>query len=133
MHKETGIGAAVMAAFLRTGKHIDQASMVLVLSAIVWRPALTAALALTLLAAGVQKYYALRVALDADLFAILALHPEDSVQWDAALALCAGRPVSTRPLALRWQGARRLQKCQMAAFAVQLAALACLWRSAICA
>jgi hypothetical protein len=51
---------------------------------------------------------------------------EHSAQWDAALALCAGRPVSTRPLALRWQGARRLQKWQMVAFAVQLAVLACL-------
>lgn len=126
MDKETEIGAAVMAAFLRTGKHIDQASMLLLLTAVIWRPSVTVALALTLLAAGVQKYCALRVALDADLFAILARHPEHSAQWDAALALCARRPVSTRPLALRWQGARRLQKRQMAAFAVQLAVLACL-------
>jgi hypothetical protein len=80
MDKETDIGAAVMAAFLRTGKHIDQASMVLLLTAVILRPALTVALALTLLAAGVQKYYALRVALDADLFAILARHHEHSAQ-----------------------------------------------------
>lgn len=124
MDKQTEIGAAVMAAFLRTGKHVDQASMLLLLATVVLRPALTAALALTLLAAGIQKYYALRVALDADLFSILARHPEHRAQWDAALALCAGRPVSTRPLARRWQGARRLQKRQIAAFVVQLAVLA---------
>lgn len=110
-----------MAAFLRTGKHIDQASMLLLLAAVLLRPALTAALALALLAAGIQKYYALRVSLDADLFSALARHPEHSAEWDAAMALCAGRPASTRPLALRWQGARRLQQRQIAAFAVELA------------
>lgn len=126
MDRETGIGAAVMAAFLRTGKHIDQASMLLLLAAVVWRPTLTTGLALTLLAAGIEKYYALRVALDADLFAILARHPGSSTAWDAALALCARRPASSRALALRWQGARRLQQRQIAAFALQLVFLAVL-------
>jgi hypothetical protein len=121
MDKETEIGAAVMAAFLRTGRQIDQASMLLLLTGVVLMPSFAA---LTLLAAGIQKYYALRVALDADLFTILARYPEHGVQWDAALAMCARRPVSTRTLALRWQGARRLQKRQMVAFAVQLAVLA---------
>ena len=124
MDKDSGIVAAVMAAFLRAGKHIDQASMLLLLCAVVLWPAMTTALALTLVAAGVQKYYALRVALDADLFAILAGHPEHSTQWDAALAVCAGRPASTRPLTLRWQGARRLQQRQIAAFFAQLTILA---------
>ena len=110
-----------MAAFLRTGKQIDQASMLLLLSAILLRPGLTAAMALTLVAAGVQKYYALRVALDADLFAILARYPERLEQWDAALALCAKRAPSARSLAQRWQGARRLQQWQIAAFGSQLA------------
>jgi hypothetical protein len=122
--KETAIGAAVMAAFLRTGRQVDQASMLLLLTAVLLRPSLTAALALTLLAAGIQKYYALRVALDADLFAVLARHPEHSAQWDAALALCARRPVSARPLTQRWQGARRFQQRQVAAFGSQLAFLA---------
>ena len=121
MDKETAIGAAVMAAFLRTGRQIDQASMLLLLTGVLLLPSFAA---LTLLAAGIQKYYALRVALDADLFTILARHPEHGAQWDAALALCAGRQVSTRTLALRWQGARRLQKRQRVAFAVQLAVLA---------
>ncbi len=123
MNKETEIGAAVMGAFLRTGRHIDHASMLLLLVVIALMPSPSAALALSLLAFGIQKYYALRVALDADLFAILARHPADSAQWDAALALCAGRAVSTRPLAQRWQGARRLQQWQLAAFGVQLAIL----------
>lgn len=117
MDKESPATAAVMAAFLRTGKQIDQASMLLVLiAAIVSGPWLV----LALLAAGVQKYHALRVALDAELFAVLERHPEHSTQWDAALALCAGRPVSSRPLVQRWQGARRLQQRQIAAFAVQI-------------
>lgn len=115
-----------MAAFLRTGKQIDQASMLLLLSAVLLRPALTAGLALALAAAGVQKYYALRVALDGDLFAILARHPEQAAPWDAALARCAGRAPSARPLAQRWQGARRLQRWQILALLLQLALLACL-------
>lgn len=123
MDRESGIDAAVMAAFLRTGKHVDQASMLLLIIAVVVRPTLTAALALALIAAAIQKYYALRVSLDADLFAILARHPEHSTEWDAALALCARRPATTRPLALRWQGARRLQQRQIAALAVELAIL----------
>jgi hypothetical protein len=124
MDKENPVTAAVMAAFLRIGKQIDLASMLLLLTAVLLRPALTAVLALTLVAAGIQKYYALRVALDADLFAILARHPEQHEQWDAALALCAGRAPSARPLAQRWQGARRLQRWQIAGFAGQLALLA---------
>lgn len=117
MDKESPVTAGVMSAFLRTGKQIDQASMLLVLvAAILSGPWLV----LALLAAGVQKYYALRVALDADLLAILERHPEHSTQWDAALALCAGRPPSSRPLIQRWQGARRLQQRQIASFAVQI-------------
>lgn len=117
MDRDNPVTAAVMAAFLRTGKQIDQASMLLVLvAAILSGPSLV----LALLAAGVQKYYALRVALDADLFAVLERHPESGGQWDAALALCAGRPQSSRPLIQRWQGARRLQQRQRAAFAVQI-------------
>ncbi len=120
---ENGISAAVMAAFLRTGKQVDQASMLLFLAAVIVTSGPLVALAL--LAAGIQKYYALRVALDADLFAILARHPEQLAHFDAALALCARRPASTRPLALRWQGARRLQQRQIGAFGLQLAMLAC--------
>jgi hypothetical protein len=119
--KATGIEAAVMAAFLRTGKQIDLASMLLLLVAAIWTTG--PLMGLALLAAGIQKYYALRVALDADLFSILARHPEQLAQFDTALALCACRPVSDRSLALRWQGARRLQVRQLVAFMIQLAVL----------
>lgn len=122
MDKETGIEAAVMAAFLRTGKQIDLASMLLLLIGAVWTT--DALMAVALLAAGIQKYYALRVALDADLFSILARHPEQLAQFDTTLALCARRPVSRRSLTLRWQGARRLQVRQLVAFMLQLAVFA---------
>ncbi|MEJ7806060.1 MAG: hypothetical protein WKG03_09110 [Telluria sp.] len=125
MHKDNGIDAAVMAAFLRTGRQLDQASMLLLLVAIALAigargPALAMLLGLNLAAAGIAKYYALRVALDADLFAVLARHPERIAQWDAALAFCTGRTESARSLAERWAGARRLQQRQIAALTVQL-------------
>ncbi len=123
--KDSGVKAAVMGAFLRIGRQVDQASMLALLAAIALAlgergPTLAMLLALHLLAAGTAKYYALRVALDADLFAILARHPEGAAQWDAALALCAGRTASARSLEERWAGARRLQHRHIAAFAVQL-------------
>lgn len=122
------ISAAVMAAFLRMGRQVDQASMFLLLAAIALAlgergPAPAALLGMNLVAAGIAKYYALRVALDADLFAILARHPDQKVEWDAALAKCAGRAPSARALAARWAGARRLQQRQVAALAVQVLVL----------
>ncbi len=122
------ISAAVMAAFLRMGRQVDQASMFLLLAAIALAlgergPAPAALLGMNLVAAGIAKYYALRVALDADLFAILARHPEQHVKWDKALAMCAGREPSARSLAQRWAGARRLQQRQVASLGVQVLVL----------
>jgi hypothetical protein len=121
---------AVMAAFLRTGRMADHASSailigVLALAGGTGAGAPPAALGAALLLALVEKYFAWRVALDAELFAVLALH-DDVAAFDHALETCAGRKpdVPPRPLARRWRGARGLLLCQIVCFGLQAAGLA---------
>jgi hypothetical protein len=121
---------AVMAAFLRTGRMADHASSalligVLALAAGTGAGVAPAALGAALVLALAEKYFAWRVALDAELFAVLAQH-DDMAAFDSALEICAGRKpaVPPRSLASRWSGARRLLLCQIACFGLQAASLA---------
>lgn len=113
----------VMSAFLRTGKDVDHASSVLLLgtlllyvaqfsshpAGLVMLPALLLALA--------EKYFAWRVALDAELFALLGRAPGEATVFDEALAACLGRKpvVRQRTMQSRWLGAKRYLRYQMLA------------------
>lgn len=73
-----------------------------------------------------QKYYALRVAFDADLFESMARHseqiPERTVALDAALIALSVLPEDKagRSWALRCQGALKLLRLQLAYLCLQL-------------
>jgi hypothetical protein len=129
-----GMTAAVMATFLRTGKPLDHASSVFLLGTVFLyglQAGSTLAIALTffaLLIALVEKYYAWRVALDAELFAILSLYPDQSAAFDQALAGCLDRPAIAPPRSLhdRWRGAKRLLCWQAALCVIQALAMASL-------
>jgi hypothetical protein len=121
---------AVMAAFLRTGRMFDHASSailigVLVLAGAAGAGVAPAALGAALVLALAEKYFAWRVALDAELFAVLAQR-DDMAAFDYALETCAGRKpdIPPRSLANRWAGARRLLFCQIACSGLQAAGLA---------
>jgi hypothetical protein len=127
---ENPMTPAVMAAFLRTGRMTDHASSailigVLVLAGGTGAGIAPAALGAALVVALTEKYFAWRVALDAELFAVLAQH-DDMAAFDHALETCAGRKPASPPrsLASRWSGARRLLFCQIACFGLQAAGLA---------
>jgi hypothetical protein len=91
------------------------------------------ALAVALLFALAEKYFAWRVALDAELFAVLCKSPDDPLLFDVALADFLGRtrvPLA-RSMESRWKGARRLFRnqailllCQSVAVLVALAVVA---------
>lgn len=73
-----------------------------------------------------QKYYAVRVAFDADLFESIAQHPEQiperTVALDAALMALSMLPVDKvgRSWELRGQGALKLLRLQLAYLCLQL-------------
>lgn len=115
-----------MLAFLHLGRRIDHASSVFLIGAIL----LAATSGKLVLLAGImlalaEKYWAWRVALDAELFDLLRRCPERLAEFDAALAICAGRRHAppARALESRWLGARRLLCRQAAAFGLQAACL----------
>lgn len=121
--------AGVMASFLRAGRVLDHASSVLWLGLFVFMlpaAAMPARLAaIVAIAFGIaEKYYAWRVALDAELFAVLGRYPHEATRFDAALAACLGKaaPPEARNLASRWLGARGLLLRQATLLASQLAA-----------
>ncbi|UCJ17628.1 hypothetical protein K5Q02_04400 [Pseudomonas sp. MM211] len=125
----------LVAGLLRRGKAIDHLSSALTLLAlIIGLGPLLGFMALTtggavcvlLLVCGLlQKYYALRVALDAELFSSLAAAPEQldrrTAELDQAL-LMLGRKVSdsSRSWQQRSQGALRLLRMQILWFNLQL-------------
>lgn len=126
------VTTAVMTAFLRTGKGIDHTSSVLLLVNVLLiesRPAaiqLTAPLMALIALAGlfvalVEKYFAWRVGLDAELFAVLQRFPNETTAFDTALAGCLGRSTvpPLRSMRRRWQGARRLMQYQFFVFGLQ--------------
>ncbi len=124
----------LIAAMLRRGKALDRVSSALSLLALVigLGPLLGfmalstgAAVCIALLACGlIQKYYALRVALDAELFASLAAAPEQldrrTAELDQALASLGRQIEPARSWELRTQGAVRLLRLQALWLALQL-------------
>ncbi|SDY38871.1 hypothetical protein [Hymenobacter psychrophilus] len=118
--------------FLRAGRVLDGTSSVLLLATLgrgLLPLEMGAAVGLVgaLLLAALAKYYAWRVALDADFFALLHEQPEATADFDAALANFRGRttPPSSTPES-RWRGARQLVQRQALVVAAQLLAIAAL-------
>jgi hypothetical protein len=110
----------VMTAFLRTGKDVDHASSVLLLGTLLLYSARFSSclsslvMLLALLLALVEKYFAWRVALDAELFALLGRAPDETRVFDKALAASLGRKpvVRQRTVQSRWLGAKRYLRYQ---------------------
>ncbi|WP_454691942.1 hypothetical protein [Achromobacter aloeverae] len=142
-HPDTG---RVLLAMLAQGRHAARWSLLLTVAAVVllavgvlheknaadwtaaWRNPPAAALWLSLLAGVAQRYYALRVALDASLFSRLYARPmvddHDLLRLDNGLALLGGRKDGApggapRGLRSRWMGALRLLRRQLACCALQ--------------
>ncbi|SES74117.1 hypothetical protein [Hymenobacter actinosclerus] len=118
--------------FLRAGRVLDRASSVLLLATLgrallPLAPGAAFGLVVALLLAALAKYYAWRVALDAEFFALLHKQPEAAPGFDAALAGFLGRAVSpARTPASRWRGARQLVRRQALVVAAQLLAVGAL-------
>lgn len=124
------VALGVMSAFLRVGTHVDHASSVVLIGTFLF--ALKASsditvigLPIALLLALAEKYFAWRVALDAELFGLLRQFPNDMADFDSALATCIGRKneIPARSMTSRWLGARRLLCRQASVFALQSACL----------
>jgi hypothetical protein len=131
-HSGTG---SVLVAMLRQGRHVDRLSMILLLAAVVllcagmlntaaaWRSAWAVCLWLSIACALVQRYYALRVRIDEDLFGHLYAQPfveADALRrMDAGLAMTSGKPPRERPLRDRWAGALRLWRRQIQCCVIQ--------------
>ncbi|WP_070884854.1 hypothetical protein [Pseudomonas argentinensis] len=124
----------LVAGLLRRGKSLDRLSGALTLLALLigLGPLLGfmalstgAAVCIALLVCGLaQKYYALRVALDAELFATLAAAPEQlerrTTELDQALAWLGRKAGPARSWQQRSQGALRLLRLQALWLALQL-------------
>lgn len=124
----------LVAGLLRRGKSLDRLSSALTLLALVigLGPLLGfmalstgAAVCIALLLCGlIQKYYALRVALDAELFATLAAAPEQlerrTTELDQALPGLGRKAEPGRSWEQRSQGALRLLRLQGLWLALQL-------------
>lgn len=122
------LAGRVLLGFLRAGRVLDAGSSALLLSTVLLalRPAAPLAVGgilVALLLALVEKYFAWRVALDAEFFALLHEQPTQTAAFDAALAAFLGRTTgpapAPRPMASRWLGARRLVWRQALAGAAQ--------------
>ncbi|MBV7563048.1 hypothetical protein [Pseudomonas sp. sia0905] len=125
---------SLIAAMLRRGKTLDRASSALSLLALVigLGPLLGfmalntgASVCIALLLCGlIQKYYALRVALDAELFASLADAPEQlqrrTAELDQALLWLGRKAKPARSWEQRSQGALRLLRLQALWLGLQL-------------
>ena len=119
-----------MLGFLKAGRVLDHGSSVLLLGALVAGGRgsgglVAAASAGAVLLGLLEKYLAWRVALDVEFFAVLLEQPGQETAFDAALAEFLGRPAvaATRPMASRWQGARRLVRQQAVVLGAQVVAV----------
>lgn len=120
------------ASLLRRGRSLDRLSTVFsLLALLIWLPGTEIQRWLPWVVLGVvllglvQKYWALRVAVDADLFAALAKRPDiEPAQMDTALLTLglAREPLPPRDWAARSQGALRLLRRQACWLAAQCAA-----------
>lgn len=127
---ENTVRLRVLLGFLRAGRVLDHGSSVLLVGALLLGPVVGAGPAVGFFSGAVllgllEKYLAWRVALDAEFFALLLEQPGREAAFDAALAEFMGRPAvaETRPMASRWQGARRLVRQQAAVLAAQAVAV----------
>ncbi len=128
---------AAMRAVLRQGAALDRLSLLLLLAAAIGLlgvaqapPLMQLSYSISVLAGVVQRYWAFRVGLDADLLAASIAHLErcggtgqDAAhQLDAAMHAIGLIPQlsPTRDWASRWTGMRRLLRWQLASVVVQL-------------
>ena len=130
LNPENAVRLRVLLGFLRAGRVLDHGSSVLLLGVLVLGTRAVAwpvivALGIAALLGLLEKYLAWRVALDAEFFALLLAQPGQEAAFDTALAEFLGRSVvaETRPMASRWQGARRLVRQQAAALGAQALAV----------
>lgn len=108
---------SMMAAWMETGTTVDHASSVTVVAtlaialsnAVADRPTVIF-MVLALLLALIEKYYAVRVKLDARLFVILAQCPDQVDAFDQVIEGWSGSQKTRLPRTIedRWIGARRL-------------------------
>ena len=131
LNPENAVWLRVLLGFLKAGRVLDHGSSVLLLGALVLGARASAGPGMAALGGAVllgllEKYLAWRVALDAEFFALLLEQPGQEAAFDAALSAFLGRPAAaeTRPLASRWQGARRLVRLQAGALGAQALAVA---------
>ncbi|GAB3635551.1 hypothetical protein GCM10027422_11410 [Hymenobacter arcticus] len=105
----------VVVGFLKGGRVLDGASSVLLLGTLVRAllpatPLVMVSIWVALVLAGLEKYFAWRVALDGEFFTLLHEQPEQVENFDAALAAFLGRSkvLPPRSFASRWRGTRQL-------------------------
>jgi hypothetical protein len=96
------VALEVMVGFLRTGRLLDHASSVVMLGIFILMQHQLSSLAvgcsvLALLLSVIEKYYAWRVALDAEFFMILAVHPNQVATFDTSLSTFLGHSRQTEP------------------------------------
>lgn len=130
MNAENPLAVRVLLGFLKAGRVLDAGSSVLLLGTLVLAgtplaPGKAAAVGTALLLGLLAKYYAWRVALDAEFFALLSEQPQQAGAFDGALADFMGRTTAPprRTMDSRWQGARRLVKRQAAVVVLQALAV----------
>lgn len=130
MIERNAVAAAVMGAFLRAGNLMDRTSSLMLAVGVYLfgsTPVSTHAatvLALGVTAALVEKYLSWRIAVDAELFAVLERYPDDPEHFDSALAMCLNRRPTkspTRSMESRIRGAARLCQLQLLVCALQFA------------
>lgn len=123
--------AAIAAAILRRGSLLHSASLFLTLVALIGgaatRPAgaWLVAIAVIVVLGVIEFWLAARVALDAELFDILAARPSDLAGFDRTMQGLGMMPPgkANRPLADRVHGAFRLLKLQALTLGVQVTVL----------
>lgn len=117
----------VLLGFLQAGRVLDGLSSVLLLGTLLLTPLSPLAVVAAAAALGLlEKYFAWRVALDAEFFTLLSeVRPAAPAEFDAALAAFLGRPVpAPRPLPSRIRGGRLLLLRQALALGAQVLAVA---------
>jgi len=123
--------AAIAAAILRRGSLLHAASLVLTLVALIVGTATRpggdwlAAIAVIVVLGVIEFWLAARVALDAELFDVIAARPRDLAGFDRAMQGLGLMPPGkvNRPLANRVRGAFRLLKLQALTLGMQVAVL----------
>jgi hypothetical protein len=123
--------AAIAAAILRRGSLLHAASLVLTVAALIagaaTRPgdAWLVAIAAVVVLGVIEFWLAARVALDAELFDVIAARPSDLAGFDRAMQGLGLMPPgkANRPLANRIHGAIRLLKLQALTLGVQVTVL----------